>query len=90
MEALQGFLPLILFGVVFYFLLIRPQQKNQKMRKEMIASLKKGDKIVTIGGIIGTIKELREDDMTLRVGDNLDIKMMRYSVDRVTNEEGKQ
>ncbi|HHX77383.1 MAG TPA: preprotein translocase subunit YajC [Firmicutes bacterium] len=89
MEALQGFLPLILFLVVFYFFLIRPQQKHQKMRKEMIASLKKGDKIVTIGGIIGTIKELREEDMTVRLGDNLDIKMMKYSVDRVTNEEGQ-
>ena len=55
MEQLSGILPLILIFVVFYFLLIRPQQKKLKSHKEMITNLKKGDKVVTQGGIMGTI-----------------------------------
>ena len=86
-EALGGLLPIILLFAVFYFLLIRPQQKQQKRRKEMLAALKKGDKVISIGGIYGTIKELREADLTLRIGDNLDIRMARYSIDKVLEEE---
>ena len=55
MEAFGTFLPLILIFVVFYFLLIRPQQRKVKQHKEMLSNLKRGDKIVTSGGIIGTI-----------------------------------
>jgi preprotein translocase subunit YajC len=86
-QALQSFLPIIVLFAIFYFLLIRPQQKQQKKRKEMLAALKKGDKVVTIGGIYGTIKELRDNDLTLRIGDNMDIRMARYSVDRQQQEE---
>jgi preprotein translocase subunit YajC len=86
MQTITGLLPIVVLFAVFYFLLIRPQQKQQKKRKEMLASLKKGDKIITIGGIYGTIKELRDTDLTLRIGDNLDIRMTRYSVDRVQEE----
>lgn len=85
-QALQSFLPIIVLFAIFYFLLIRPQQKQQKKRKEMLAALKKGDKVVTIGGIYGTIKELRDTDLTLRIGDNMDIRMARYSVDRQQEE----
>ena len=55
MDQLAGILPLILIFVVFYFLLIRPQQKKLKDHKNMIANLKKGDRVVTQGGIIGNI-----------------------------------
>ena len=55
MEAFGTFLPLILIFVVFYFLLIRPQQRKVKQHKEMLSNLKRGDKIVASGGIIGTI-----------------------------------
>jgi preprotein translocase subunit YajC len=85
-QTITGLLPIVVLFAVFYFLLIRPQQKQQKKRKEMLASLKKGDKVITIGGIYGTIKELRDTDLTLRIGDNLDIRMTRYSVDRVQEE----
>jgi preprotein translocase subunit YajC len=87
MEGLQSFLPIIVLFAVFYFLLIRPQQRQQKKRKEMLAALKKGDKVITIGGIYGTIKELRDTDLILRAGDNVDIRMTRYSVDRLQQEE---
>lgn len=61
--------PLVLMFAVFYFLLIRPQQKKQKTRSSMLSQLKKGDKIVTIGGLHGTIMELTDDIVVIRVND---------------------
>lgn len=86
---LQGFIPLILLFVIFYFLLIRPQQKQQKQRKEMLSSLKKGDRVVTIGGIHGVIKEIDEKVISLRVADNLNLKFARAAVDRVVDQESE-
>ncbi len=80
---LIGLLPLAIFFGIFYFLLIRPQQKQQKVRQEMLSSLNKGDKIITIGGMYGTIKEIREDDLTVSIADNVVIKMGRYGVERI-------
>ncbi len=86
MEQLGAFLPLILLFVVFYFLLIRPQQKQQKNRKEMLSKIKKGDRVVTIGGIHGIIKEIDENNISLRVAENISLKMSRAAVDRVLGE----
>ncbi len=88
-ESVGPFVPLILLFVVFYFLLIRPQQKQQKARKEMIASLKKGDRVVTIGGIYGIIKEIDEAVISLRVADNLNLKFSRAAVDRIVGDESE-
>ena len=75
MEAFGTFLPLILIFVVFYFLLIRPQQRKVKQHKEMLSNLKRGDKIVTSGGIIGTINKVADNrELTLEVADNVEIK----------------
>lgn len=79
-EQLAGFLPLIIVFVVFYFFLIRPQQQQRKKRMEMLNSLKKGDKVVTIGGIYGTIVELKEDTIKLKIADKVEIKMTREAV----------
>ncbi|MDG2006812.1 MAG: preprotein translocase subunit YajC [Alphaproteobacteria bacterium] len=81
MEQLSGILPLILIFVVFYFLLIRPQQKKLKSHKEMITNLKKGDKIVTQGGIMGTIHYVNEDGtISLEVADNVTVKVAKGMV----------
>lgn len=61
--------PFVIMFAVFYFLLIRPQQKKQKSRTSMLRELKKGDKIVTIGGLHGTIVEITNDIVVLRVND---------------------
>lgn len=58
--------PLILFFVIFYFILIRPQQKRQRRTKEMQSSLQKGDRIVTIGGLHGTIDTMQDDQITIK------------------------
>ncbi|MEW5921968.1 MAG: preprotein translocase subunit YajC [Bacillota bacterium] len=86
-NPLVGFLPIILLFVIFYFLLIRPQQQNQKKRKEMLGNLQKGDRVITIGGIYGMIKEIKEDTVVVRIADNVNIKMTRVGIDRVVRDE---
>ncbi len=87
LEAIGPFVPLIILFVVFYFLLIRPQQKQQKSRKEMLENLQKGDRVVTIGGMHGLIKELDENVISMRVADNLNLKFDRAAVNRVVHDE---
>jgi preprotein translocase subunit YajC len=83
-----GFLPLIAIFAVFYLLLIMPQQRRQKKWQAMLGELKTGDKVVTSGGIRGTIIALRDDFLHLRVPpDNLRIEVSRSSVVSVTTGE---
>lgn len=77
-------LPFVLMFVVFYFLLIRPQQKKQKQRNQMLHQLKKGDKIVTIGGLHGTIVELTDDTAVLRVNDTTKLTFDRSAISTVS------
>ncbi len=78
------FLPMILIIGVFYFLMIRPQRKKDKKVKEMLANLKPGDRVCTIGGIYGTIKGLRDDDVILSVGhSNTEIVFARWAIRNV-------
>ncbi len=76
-------LPFVLMFAVFYFLLIRPQQKKQKSRNAMLSAIKKGDKVVTIGGIYGTVMELKEDTIVLRVNDVTKLTFERSAISRV-------
>ena len=69
-NPLVQFMPIILMFVIFYFLLIRPQQKKAKELQTLIANLKKGDKVVTTGGILGTISSIQEDYAVLTVGES--------------------
>ncbi|GIO55860.1 preprotein translocase subunit YajC [Paenibacillus rhizosphaerae] len=73
-------LPLVLMFAIFYFLLIRPQQKKQKTRTSMLSALKKGDKVVTIGGLHGTIMEITDDIVVLRVNDVTKLTFDRGSI----------
>ncbi|WP_106768480.1 preprotein translocase subunit YajC [Paenibacillus faecalis] len=73
-------LPFVLMFVIFYFLLIRPQQKKQKARNAMLSALKKGDKVVTIGGLHGTIVEITDDVVVLKVNDVTKLTFDRSSV----------
>ncbi|MBU2490934.1 MAG: preprotein translocase subunit YajC [Proteobacteria bacterium] len=74
------FVPLILMFVIFYFLLIRPQQKKAKEVQQMISSLKKGDRVVTNGGVYGRISGLDENTITLEIADKVKIKVLRSAV----------
>lgn len=88
MEGLYGTLiPLLLMFAIFYFLLIRPQQKRQKAVREMHSSLQRGDKIVTIGGIHGVIDAVDEDTIVLLVNDNRKLTFDRGAVREVVNQD---
>ena len=72
------FIPLILIFVIFYFFLIRPQQKKVKEHKAMVESLKKGDKVVTSGGITGTISRVVDNDkVEIEIADNVTVEVIR-------------
>ena len=80
------FIPFILIFVVFYFLLIRPQHKKQQEHQKMLDNLKKGDEVVTTGGMCGTIYKLGDDWLTLEVSEKVRIKLERGQVARLTPE----
>ena len=83
-----GFAPLIFIFAIFYFLLIMPQQRRQKKWQQMVNDLKNGDKVVTSGGLRGTVIALRDDAIHLRVPpDNLKIEVSRASVVSVASPE---
>jgi preprotein translocase subunit YajC len=81
--SLMGLAPLILFGIVFYFLLIRPQAKRQKEHKRMVDGLSKGDEVVTVGGIAGRIADLGENFVQVEVADGVQVKIRRIAVEAV-------
>lgn len=81
-----SFLPLVLIFIVFYFFLIRPQSKKQKEMQNMLAQLKKGDKVITIGGIHGSIFSIDEKTVVLKVDDNTKIKFNRSAISALETE----
>lgn len=83
----QGVIMLVLMFAIFYFLLIRPQQKKAKQQKEMIEALKVGDSIVTLGGIYGKVAAIQETVLTVEVATGVKIKITRNSVSSVTKEQ---
>jgi preprotein translocase subunit YajC len=87
--ALGGLLPMVLIIAVFYMLLIRPQQKRQKQLQETIGQLKAGDRIVTTGGVIGTITTVRDTSFLIRSGDKSILEIARSAVAGIDEEEKK-
>ncbi len=79
-QFIQGSWPLILMAVVFYFILWRPQKKEQKKRAEFLSNLKKGDKIVTIGGLYGVILRLNDKSATIQIAEKVEVEIARTAV----------
>lgn len=82
-DALTGLLPLVIFGVVLYFLMIRPQVKRQKDHKKMVDALSKGDEVVTTGGMAGKIIDLGENFIKVEVAEGVQVKFRRGAVESV-------
>ena len=75
--AIGQFIPLILIFVIFYFFLIRPQQRKAKEHKKMVEELKRGDKIVTTGGILGTVERIIDNEIEVKISDDVVVEILR-------------
>ena len=87
-QGIAQFIPLILIFVIFYFFLIRPQQKRVKEHKAMVESLKRGDEIITSGGIIGTIEKVMEDDrIEVNIDENVKVQIIKSTITSLLKKE---
>ncbi len=77
---ITSLIPFLLIFVIFYFLLILPQQRRQKKHKSVLEALKKGDKVVTNSGLLGTVVNLNKEVVTLQIADNVKVKILRESI----------
>ena len=79
--GLMGMLfPLAIFVLIFYFFIIRPQRKRDKQHNNMIAGINRGDQIVTIGGFLGTVREVRDDTFTVELAEGVRVKILKSAV----------
>jgi len=83
--SLGAFIPLILMFVIFYFLLIRPQQKKAKMHKQMLSEIKKGDRVVSSGGLHGVVTGIADDVVTMEIAPKVRVKVSRGSISGIMN-----
>ncbi len=84
--AFAQFLPIILIFVIFYFLLIRPQQKKMKEHRAMVEALRRGDQVVTSGGIVGKVSKVQEDGMVeVEIADGVRVKVLKHTIGQVLN-----
>ena len=83
--AFAQFIPLILIFAIMYFLMIRPQQKRARLHREMVAALKKGDHIITQGGIIGKVATVRDDEIEVEIASGVRVRVVRGTVAQVVN-----
>ena len=90
LQVLQTSWPILLMVVIFYFLLWRPQKKQQKERANLLGSLKKGQKIVTIGGIYGEIVELDDEKVKVQVSEKVELPFARTAVANVLSKKNKE
>ena len=87
-EGIAQFIPLILIFVIFYFFLIIPQQKRVKEHKTMVESLKRGDEIITSGGILGTVERVMEDDrIEVLIGNSVKVQIIRSTITSLLKKE---
>jgi preprotein translocase subunit YajC len=82
-DLISSLLPLVALFAIFYFLIIRPQQKKAKAHKEMVANLKKGDKIVTNGGLIVEVSNVGDESLTVKNSDGTEMKLVKEFVSKL-------
>ena len=81
-----SFLPLILIFIVFWFMIIRPQKKQQDQRKSMIEAIKRGDKIITSGGLFATVKDVKADRVVATIAEGVKVEVSKGSITAVVEE----
>ena len=88
-NPLQMFAPMLIIFGIFYFMLIRPQQRKEKERRGMIDSVKSGDRVLFSGGILGTITNVKEGILVVKIADNVKVEIARSAVNRVLDKTEK-
>lgn len=89
LQMLVSYGPIVLMGTVFYFLLYRPQKKQQQQRNEMLNNLKKGDRIITTGGMYGTVISLDAKKVTLKVAEKIEMDFLRSAIQSFQSDQKK-
>jgi len=87
--AVANFLPIVAIGLVFYFLVIAPANKQRKKQQEMLSTLKKGDRVLTTGGIYGTIQGVEPDAVYLKIAENTKVKVARSAISNIVSGESE-
>ena len=88
--SIIGLLPLILIFIVFWFILIFPQQRRQKQHKKMLESLQKGDKVVTVGGIHGTVTHIGDKTVIIKVDENTKLEVNKNAIAAIVEKKAKK
>ena len=89
-HSMMQFVPMLFIGVIFYFLLIRPQQKQKKEHQSLVSSLKTGDKVITSSGIHGIVANIKERTFLLKVADNVKIEIDRAAVTSIERDKEEE
>ena len=85
-SSMLSFLPLVLIFIVFWFMIIRPQKKQQEKRKTMIGAIKRGDQIITSGGLFATVKDVKADRVVATIADGVKVEISKASINGVVEE----
>jgi preprotein translocase subunit YajC len=89
MGMLASYGPIVIMVIIFYFLLYKPQKKEQKRRKEMLDNINKGNRIMTVGGIYGEITSIKDNIVTVKIADKVEIEVARSSINANVSQEQK-
>ena len=84
--AITQFIPLILIFVIMYFLILRPQQKRMKDHRNMVAELKRGDQVVTQGGLIGKVTDVKDDELSVEIAQGVKVRVVRATIAQVVTQ----
>lgn len=83
--AFAQFIPLILIFVIMYFLILRPQQKRMKQHRDMVEALKRGDQVVTQGGLIGKVTDVKDDEVSVEIAQGVKVRVVRSTIAQVVS-----
>jgi preprotein translocase subunit YajC len=86
-SMIMSAIPFLIIFAIFYFVLIRPQQKQQKDLKKQLDVLKSGDRVLTVGGIFGVVSQVKDKSITVKIAENTKIEMLRSGIQQIVNEE---
>lgn len=86
-SAITSFIPFILIFVLFYFLILRPQQKQSRQRQEMLKNVKRGDRVLSSGGIYGKVVNVNENDLTVEIAKGINVQMARSGISSIVKQE---